>query len=1063
MQFGTWVRKSLDRNPLRPRLTLRLEALEERSVPATLLVNTVADNTTADGFLTLREAVQLVNAGGNAQTALGRTLTAQETAQITTPPAWGTNDTITFSAAARGTINLVGTPQLPQQLELRRSVSVQGPGASLLAVSINSSVANFYVFAGTTVGISGLTIARGPQGWGGIRNSGTLTVSNSTVRGTFGSGIFSTGTLTVNDSTFSDNIVTGYGGGIHNLGTLTVNRSTFSGNRASITGGAIYSLGGLTVTDSTFSGNRADSEGGGIYLESGNGTVTRSTFSGNTGFLFAGGILNLGTLTVSQSTLANNIATSLGGGIYNRGSLTVNQSTLAGNFAANESGGIHNVGTLVLNHSTLSDNRTNGQGGGLVHNSGTATMNHSTISGNFAGSLAGGLVSTASMTLTNTIVARNFGTPANFSNIAGTVTGSYNLIGTGSSGGLVNGQNGNQVGVADPGVDTTLRNNGGPTQTLALLPCSPAIRAGTGNAATDQRGVARLSSPSIGAYEYTVVATRFVVSGFPSPATAGTPGTVTVRAVDAQNNTVTGHCGTVRLTSSDPQAVLPANYTFTPADNGVRQFSVTLRTAGARSFTATDTVTATITGTQTGIVVNPAATSRFAVSGFPGAVTAGVVGNVTVTAQDAFGNTTSAYRGTVRFTSTDPQAALPANYTFTAADNGVRQFGATLRTVGSRSLTATDTANGALTGTQTGIVVNPAATSRFAVSGFPGAVTAGVAGNIMVTAQDAFGNTTSAYRGTTRFTSDDPQALLPANYTFTAADNGVRQFSVTLQTAGNWSVTATDTATTTITGSQVGIAVNPAAASLLVLSDLPKSLPAGTPASVTATLYDPYGNVATGYRGTVRFTSSDPAAALPADYTFTAEDNGVATFPDAVALSTAGNQTVAAADTEDGALAGEAVLTVTPGPVAFYYLYPDTGTVIAGQAFDLYVFAFDQFGNPIVDYTGEVLFWSTDEAAVLPKPYTFQPEDGGVAYFFEGVTLFTLGQQELYAFDTETYTAIGYSLLEVEQPGGAPGPGTGLPLWADLIATLLEAKTQQVPAFPLGGLDLHAWPTRRGG
>ena len=78
------------------------------------------------------------------------------------------------------------------------------------------------------------------------------------------------------------------------------------------------------------------------------------------------------------------------------------------------------------------------------------------------------------------------GSGATPDDISGTVssTSAYNLIGTGGSGGLVNGDNGNQVGVANPGLDP-LANNGGPTQTIALLPGSPAIDAGSNALAVD--------------------------------------------------------------------------------------------------------------------------------------------------------------------------------------------------------------------------------------------------------------------------------------------------------------------------------------------------------------------------------------------------------------------------------------------------------------------------------------------------------------------------------------------------------------------------------------------------
>ena len=111
-------------------------------------------------------------------------------------------------------------------------------------------------------------------------------------------------------------------------------------------------------------------------------------------------------------------------------------------------------------------------GGGLYNGSGDATVVNCTFSGNTASTGGGGLyIAGGTATLANTIVA------GNNNDISGTVSGSYNLIGTGGSGGLVNGTNGNQVGVANPGLGP-LQDNGGPTWTMALLPGSPAIDAG---------------------------------------------------------------------------------------------------------------------------------------------------------------------------------------------------------------------------------------------------------------------------------------------------------------------------------------------------------------------------------------------------------------------------------------------------------------------------------------------------------------------------------------------------------------------------------------------------------
>ena len=137
-----------------------------------------------------------------------------------------------------------------------------------------------------------------------------------------------------------------------------------------------------------------------------------------------------------------------------------------------------------------------------------------------------------------------------------------------------------------------------------------------------------------------------------------------------------------------------------------KTFSVTLKTAGTRTITATDTVTASITGVETGIVVGPAAISKLVVSGLTTPRTHGVAGSIRVTATDAYGNTITGYTGTVHFTSTDTTASLPANYKFTSTDAGTHVFSLTLMTKGTWSVTATDTTTATIKGSQTGIVVN---------------------------------------------------------------------------------------------------------------------------------------------------------------------------------------------------------------------------------------------------------------------------------------------------------------------------------------------------------------------
>jgi hypothetical protein len=203
--------------------------------------------------------------------------------------------------------------------------------------------------------------------------------------------------------------------------------------------------------------------------------------------------------------------------------------------------------------------------------------------------------------------------------------------------------------------------------------------------------------------------------------------------------------------------------------------------------------------------------------------------------------------------------------------------------------------------------------ASFSVTGFPSPVTAGAAGTVTVTALNPDGSVNTGYTGTVHFTSSDPHAVLPADYTFTTGtggDNGVHTFSATLVTAGSQRLTATDTTTSTMIGSDFGIQVNPAAASQLVLS-APSSVRQRSAFSLTLTVEDAFGNVVPGYVGTVHFTSSDSTATLPADYTFTASDAGVHTFSNLAILRKRGTQTLSVTDTQNSALTASDSINVT--------------------------------------------------------------------------------------------------------------------------------------------------------
>jgi hypothetical protein len=514
-----------------------------------------------------------------------------------------------------------------------------------------------------------------------------------------------------------------------------------------------------------------------------------------------------------------------------------------------------------------------------------------------------------------------------------------------------------------------------------------------------------------GKWDPTAGQPRFVISGFPSSITAGTAGAFTVTATDAASNTLTDYAGTahgaVHFISSDPQAVLPDDYTFTPADQGVHTFYATFTAAGWKSITVLNDPWAHVAaGTQEDIYVNPAPASLIRL-GFSYSATAGVAGNLSIVAYDPYGNLGTGYTGTVHFTSSDAQAVLPADYTFTAADAGWHTFSATLNTVGTQSLTATDLPSTGISDTHSGITVTPAASS-FAVSGFPSSITAGTAGTFTVTARDAAGNTLTDYAGTVHFTSSDPQAGLP-DYTFTKADQGVHTFYAILKTAGMQSLTVIQSGTA-VTGTQSGITVSPAAASTFAVTGFPSPVTAGVAGSFTVTARDPYGNRATGYTGAVHFSSSDARAALPGNYTFSAGDAGTHTF--SATLKTAGSQSLTATDTVNPAITGaQGSIRVTPA-VASRLILSAPASMSANAQFNLTVTVVDAYGNVVTGYRGTLSFSSSDLTANLPKKYTFTAADQGV-HTFTGLRLKKKGKQTITVTDTLNSSLKGSAIIDV--------------------------------------------------
>ncbi len=408
-----------------------------------------------------------------------------------------------------------------QALTLTRDVTIVGPGTGLLAVSGNNATRVFVVSSGVSATIDGLTVRNGRSistVGGGIYNAGTLTLTNSAVTSSFslpgGGGIYNAGVLTVISSTLSGSTSNSMGGGIYNVATLTMIGSTLSGNVCYGMGGGVYNAATLTVISSTLTGNASNATGGGIY-NIGTLTMSGSALLSNSSFTSGGGIGNssFATLVVIDSMIANNQATAYGGGVSNDGGLTLLKSTIANN-SASSGGGVSNSGALTATTSVFANNRANIIGGGLL-SSRAATVENSTFFSNTAG-ITGGVHNDQALTLTNSTIAGAAGGVGLFN--AGTLYMRNSLIaistGTGhctNTGTIA--ENSNNL-IADGSCSASLSGDpllgalddyGGDTQTVPLLPGSPAIDAGDVATclATDQRGIARPqgSSCDIGAFE----------------------------------------------------------------------------------------------------------------------------------------------------------------------------------------------------------------------------------------------------------------------------------------------------------------------------------------------------------------------------------------------------------------------------------------------------------------------------------------------------------------------------------------------------------------------------------
>ncbi len=619
---------------------------------------------------------------------------------------------------------------------------------------------------GAALILTSSTIARNTANeGGGVDNSGALTMTASTIisnTSAYGGGLSTSGMLALNASNLLDNIALDAGGGAYvgPTGILTLTADSVAGNTASsgdatmTDGGGVSTDGGtITVFSSTFRSNAA-SYGGGAFSNGGRLTLTDTTLVSNTAASDGGAAVNSGSLTLTNSTLGGNAAFGRGGAISTTGSLAVGFTTIAGNQAGTGGGIASSLIAPTLTTSILASNAATSDPDchGSIASGGYTLLGDATGCTVVAG--RGDISGTATRPVDPVLAPLTDNGGPTYTRAPRPNSPAVDAIPSGSAPCLSISTTGDQRGVPrpqGPGCDigaveivsptivtdspvaagqdavitvtgvTTASAAGAPQALFFAFNCTGGSAYGLAGASTSGTcprqtapGQAPVSAAveladghvvATGATTVTVVpgpAASFTVFGYPNTTVAGQTHALTVTAYDGSGNVATGYNGAVMLSGSDAQASYGAPATLA---NGIGVFTTTLLTAGPQAITATDTVSPAISGTQPAIAVAPATASRLLLNGYPTQTLSGQTHTMTVTLFDAYDNVATGYTGTIHLTSSDPDAALAPDYTFTSTDAGTHALTATLETVGMQSITATDTISPALADAETGITV----------------------------------------------------------------------------------------------------------------------------------------------------------------------------------------------------------------------------------------------------------------------------------------------------------------------------------------------------------------------
>jgi NADH/NAD ratio-sensing transcriptional regulator Rex len=510
----------------------------------------------------------------------------------------------------------------------------------------------------------------------------------------------------------------------------------------------------------------------------------------------------------------------------------------------------------------------------------------------------------------------------------------------------------------------------------------------------------------------------------PTNATAGvafSPALV-VDVEDAFGNVVTSDNSSVALAIQTGTGTLAGTLTA-PAVNGVVTFTgVSLNTAGNYTLSATDT-TDDLNVTSGTFAISPAAASTLVFAQQPtgAAVNSAISPAIIVDIDDAFGNIVTSDDASVTLSITNPSGtqALAGSLTVTAV-NGVATFtGISLNTVGTYTLTAGDTAD-SLTATSDTFAINPmGAPSTLVFVQQPASAIAGasITPPIAVAIEDSFGDVVTTDDSNVTLAVNTGSGTLGGTLTVAAFD-GVATFTgISVNTAGSFTLSASDTADTLAAVQSNGFTVSPAAAATLVFVQQPTSAIAG--ASITppiqVAIEDSFGDVVTSDDANVTLAINTGSGTLGGTLTVAAFD-GVATFT-GISVNTAGSFTLSASDTADTLAAVQSNgFTISPATASTLVFVQQPTSTTAGVAISpaIVVDIDDSLGNVLTsDNSNVTLTVNTQTGTAVTTGTLTVAAVNGVATF-TGVTVDTAGILTITATDTaDTLTATSGSFTVV--------------------------------------------------